>query len=73
MTNDELLKTCYAATHHAADLVSEIESRCDGDAQVMARELAPKLEELWRELMKANGAALELKNRAFGMLPPKQG
>jgi hypothetical protein len=71
-TNDELLKSCYADTHRAADLVSDLENIARDDV-VLAQDALPKLVDLHRTLQTACGAALALSQRAKGNVPPRQG
>ena len=74
MNEKELLEACYTHTRRAADLVSKLYGdRTLGVSLVEIADHADHIEEIHQALMRANGAALEMKNLSRGMKPPKQG
>lgn len=72
-TNEKLLTTAYAATHHAADQVTELTNATAGDRPVLAKEAAPQLTALKQNLQSALCAVTELERRARGGEPVFEG
>lgn len=72
MTNDELLATVYANTHHAADEASRLYHLVRAGKVLTKQETIQPINHLAALLQKANAAATELNNRAQGTPPTER-
>lgn len=72
MSNDELLYNCACHLEKSKVRLDELLKSLKRTGSLKPKECEADLDELWRNLSQAAGAALELRNISRGMTPPNR-